>query len=144
MKKLLGILVAAALLFSGTAFGQTIVWDTYTDTEADTLRIYQSSTKPYNWQELTFGIAKDNVAAEVPAGPDNTRVYYKMNAHDSTNDMESSDSDVVSFYWTTGGGGTVGPAGVGGIRLLDCSTYDSITDDGSPEWDICAGRYNKP
>lgn len=136
------MVTATVLIFSASAFGQTLVWDAYTDTEADSLRIYQSTTGDAGpWTAIVNSIPTDMIASDVPNGPDNTRVHYMMRAHSSGLDVESSNSDTVSFFWTTGGGGSTGPAGIGGIRLLDCTEYDGVPDDGSDNWDICAGRH---
>ena len=118
MKKLISF-ISVVFLFTfllTTSHAMTVAWDAYTDTEA----------------------------TEIPDNPnDQERVYYMMRAYDSGEDAESGNSNVISYFWTTGGGGHTGPAGVGGVSLIDCGPLDNISDDGSPEWDICQGRHNK-
>ena len=145
MKKLLTCFVSvlAVLFLIGSVHAMSVAWDQYTDTKATDLRIY-SSVDQTNWSILVDSIPTDQVAAEIPNhSQDYQRVYYMMRAHDVVANEESPDSESISFYWTTGGQGHVGPAGIQGIKLLDCAPYDAIADDGSPEWGICNGRFNK-
>ena len=145
MKKLISF-ISVVFLFTfllTTSHAMTVAWDAYTDTEATDLRIYHSLDQS-TWSLLVDSIPTNIVASEIPDNPnDQERVYYMMRAYDSGEDAESGNSNVISYFWTTGGGGHTGPAGVGGVSLIDCGPLDTISDDGSPEWDICQGRHNK-
>lgn len=139
------IVIVMVMLCVGLANALTTAWDSYTDPNANIFRIYSSLNESGPWAVLIDDIPLSHVAAEIPDHTtDNERVYYIIRAYDSVDDLESENSDIVSFYWTTGGGGYEGPSSVMGIRLLDCDPYDAIPDDGSPEWQICDGRYGKP
>lgn len=140
VKKTTQIILALILLFAMPlmASAMTLVWDPYSDELADSFTIYHS-TDQSNWVELVENIPTSYIATEIPDGADNTRIYYMMRAVFA--DGESGNSNVVTYYWTTGGGGHTGPAAVGGVSLLDCGPLDNIADDGSPEWDICNERY---
>lgn len=141
MKKILVAIVIALFLFVTSASALTVAWDTYNDPIATSLRIY-SSTDNTNWTLLVPDIPTSSTSVQVPNHTvDNQRVYYLLRAHDSAGNQESGDSNVITFYWTTGGNGVVGPAPVTGIRPLDCSVHDTSPDDGSPEWDLCQGRH---
>lgn len=121
----------------------TLAWDEYTDTAATDLRIYHS-TDQTNWTVLVDSIPTSMVASEIPDNANNQeRVYYMMRGANTTAtpEEESGNSNIVSYFWTTSGGGHTGPAGVGGISLIDCEPYDSKPDDGSPEWETCSNRY---
>ena len=122
----------------------TLAWDAYSDPEASVLRIYGGASESGSWAIVVGDIPTTYEASQLPDNPnDNERVYYTIRAYDSVNDLESANSNIVSFYWTTGGGGSEGAAAVSGIRFLNCNPYDAMPDDGSPEWAICDGRYNK-
>ena len=146
MKKLLLALIFIFIfifIFTTTVGAMTLTWDVYSDPVATNLRIYHSMDNT-NWTAILIDdIPTNNIASEIPDGNDNERVYYRMTANDSVNSEESTPSNTVSFYWTTGGSGHTGPAGIGGLRLLDCNPFDLITDDGSNDWDLCNNRYNK-
>ena len=143
MKKfLIGILISM-FLFTTSASAMTLAWDAYTDPIATNLAIYVSQDNNV-WSILVDNIPTASVASEIPDHQtNNQRMYYMMRAFDSVNNEESANSESVSFYWTADGGGFEGPAGVGGIRLLDCSILDGTPDDGSPDWALCDGRHNK-
>ena len=146
MKKLISLftIVLATLFIIGSASAMTLAWDAYTDTKATDLRIY-SSLDQSTWAILLDSIPTGSVAAEIPDNPvDNQRVHYLMRAFDSVSSQESGDSNSISFYWTTGGAGFEGPAGVDSIKFLDCDPFDGIADDGTAEWGLCNGRFNKP
>ena len=146
MKILLSIFtsIVLVLLLITSAHALTLAWDPYSDTVTTDLRIYTSIDKT-TWSILVDSIPADEVASEIPDNlNDYERVYYMMRAYDSVNDEESGNSNVVSYFWTSGGSGHTGPAGVGGVRLLDCSSFDAIPDDGSAEWTLCNDRHNKP
>ena len=140
---------AAVLLITSTVNAMTLAWDVYTDSKATNLRIYQSLDQT-NWTILVDNIPTDMVASEIPDHTtDYERVYYMMRAADTTvptNDPkhESPNSNVISYYWTTGGSGHTGPEAVNGVTLIDCGYYDNIPDDGSSQWDLCMNRHNKP
>ena len=129
-----------SLFLIGSANALTVAWDAYTDTNATGLRI-ESSTDQTNWSTSVDSIPTDAVASDIPDGPDNTRVYYRMRAFDNATPENVSDpSNVISFYWTTGGGGFEGIAPVDGIKLLDCDAI--IQDDTHPDYDTCVNRHN--
>ena len=129
-----------SLFLIGSANALTVAWDTYTDTNATGLRI-ESSLDQTNWSTVVDNIPTDAVASEIPDGPDSTRVYYRMRAFDNATPENVSDpSNVISYYWTTGGGGFEGIAPVDGIKLLDCDAI--IQDDTHPDYDTCVNRHN--
>ena len=138
MKKMLFVLFVSICL-TVPGYAMTLAWDDYVDSSADGLRVYHSVNES-TWSVLVDNIPTSFSATEVPDNPvDNVRVYYLLRAFNDSG--ESIDSNTVSYFWATGGGGTVGPAAVVGISLIDCSIFDSISDDGSLEWDLCKGRY---
>ena len=138
MKKLL-LALLISLCLTVQALSMTLAWDSYSDPEADVLRVYHS-TDQATWTPLIDSIPTNMVAVELPDHTaDNTRVYYLLRA--SGDAGEGPDSNVVSYFWTTDGGGRTGLGAVTGISLLDCSAYDAISDDGSLEWGLCDGRY---
>ena len=147
IKKIIVLLSILFLLICSNTYGMTVKWDTYTDTEASQLRIYKS-TDQVNWDIEVTGIPTSYIASELPDGTANARIYYIMRAYSETLDLESGNSNTVSVFWSNNGDGSVtgitGPAGVGGLQLLDCSLYDGTTDDGSINWDTCSNRFNKP
>ncbi len=127
-------------VFVPPCFSMTLAWDSYSDPQANILRIW-SSDNNVDWTILVADIPTDNVASEVSNGSDDTRVYYKMTAvnTDAEPDESSDDSNTISYYWTTGGGGHIGPAVPGGIHLIDCDKVQS----GDADYDICQNRYNQ-
>jgi len=110
------------MLFCSNVGAMNLKWDEYTDSSSSELRIYESTdpTEPRTYTILIPGIPTSDVTVNVPTGPDNTRVYYIIRAYSADLDMESEDSNEVSYYWTTNGGGILGPAGVTGLTLIDC------------------------
>lgn len=114
----------------------TLAWDTYTDLNATGLKI-ESSLDQSTWITLVDDIATNYVASEIPDNPtDDQRVYYRMKAFNGTE--ESEPSNIVSYYWTTDGGGHSGPAAVGGIRLLDCDNI--LQDTNHADYNTCLNR----
>ena len=146
VKKITQIIIVLVLLFAIplAANALTLAWNSYSDTGATDLRIYHSLDQS-EWTLLVDSIPTDMVASEIPDGSENTRVYYMMRAVDTNPnpDAESGNSNVVSYFWTTGGNGHTGPTAVGGITLINCGPLDNIPDDGSPEWEICNSRHKK-
>jgi hypothetical protein len=138
MKKVLTGLFSfvLALFICNSVQAMTLAWDSYTDPTATGLRI-ESSTNNVDFTTIVDDITTDNIASEVPDGPDNTRVYYRMKAFNSTE--SSTPSNMVSFFWTTGGGGYSGLPPIDNIRLLDCDTI--LTDPSNPNYALCEGRH---
>ena len=135
-KTLIALVITAVLALTVPVNAMTLAWDTYTDSTATGLRI-EASTDKANWSTIVDNIPTDKVAAEVPDGADYTRIYYRMKAFNS--DDISQPSEVVSFYWSTGGSGQTGLAPVDGIRLLDCDSI--LQDSNNPNYDTCLNRY---
>ena len=109
------------MLFCSNAGAMNLKWDSYEDSQVSELRIYQRTTPTGEYTLLDTGlILPSEVTKSIPTGPDNTRVYYIIRAYSSTLNMESENSNEVSYYWTTGGNGSIGPAGVTGLQLIDC------------------------
>jgi hypothetical protein len=137
-KKSLLILVAL-LFFAVSVQAMTLAWDPYSDPQATDLRVYHSTSSSGPWSLLVDSIPKDKVSSEIPDGADYTRIYYLMRAYDSAGDQESADSNIVSFYWTTGGAGHEGPAGIQEIKLLDCDSI--LSDPTNPDYELCTNRH---
>lgn len=141
MKKIIIALFLSLFLIS-SANALTVAWDTYTDANATGLRI-ESSTDQSTWSTAVDNIPTNLISSEIPDGPNATRVYYRMRAFDDATPENVSDpSNVISFYWTTGGGGFEGIAPVDGIKLLDCETIE--LDVNHPDYDTCVNRHNNP
>jgi hypothetical protein len=115
-------IVLLIMLFCSNVGAMNLKWDEYTDSSSSELRIYQSTdpTKPREYTILIDNIPTSDVTVNVTTGPDNTRVYYIIRAYSADLDMESKNSNEVSYYWTINGGGILGPAGVTGFTLIDC------------------------
>lgn len=118
-------IVLLIMLFCSNAGAMNLKWDLYEDsTEAQVseLKIYQSTdpTEPREYTILIDNIPTSDVTVNVTTGPDNTRVYYIIRAYSADLDMESKNSNEVSYYWTINGGGILGPAGVNNLKLIDC------------------------
>jgi hypothetical protein len=112
--------MAVILLIPLLARAQMAVeWDAYSDPEATGLRLEQSVDK-VNWTTCLDNISTSDTSAVVPTyAQENVRVYYRMVAFNDTDDSEPS--NVISFYWTTGGGGHEGLGAPGLIRFIDCN-----------------------
>lgn len=139
MKKFLVALlvVVFGLVLVNPASALTLAWDSYTDPDATGLRIY-SSTDNTNWSTSVDNIATDKVASDIPDGSDYTRIWYKIVAFNANGD--SVPSNVVSFYWTFGGGGNEGLAPMNDIRLLDCDQILAGPDTHA-DYAICESRH---
>ena len=136
MKKIF-LIALMVICFSFNAHALTLVWNPYLDTTATFLRI-ESSTDGINYIIAVDTIPTAMVATAIPNGPDQTRVYYRMRAY---NDIDqSTTSNVVSFYWTTGGGGWEGLSPVDNIHLLDCDAI--LTDPNHADYALCTGQWN--
>ena len=118
------------------AAGLTLVWDAYDDPNATGIRIYHS-TDNTNFTILVDNIPTDKVACEIPQGSDYTRIYYHATGFNT--DDESLPSNVVSFMWSTGGGGSEGLLPMDTIRLLDCESV--LQDPNHADYATCQGRY---
>lgn len=138
LKKVI-IALFLSLFLIGSANALTVAWDAYTDDTATGLRI-ESSIDQTNWSTVVDNIPTDAVASDIPDGVDYTRVYYRMKAFNATD--VSDPSNVISYYWTTGGGGHTGIAPVDGVKLLDCDTI--LQDDTDPNYSTCVNRHTLP
>jgi len=138
LKKII-IALFLSLFLIGSANALTVAWDAYTDDTATGLRI-ESSIDQSTWSTAVDNIPTTNVASDIPDGPDSTRVYYRMRAFDDATPQNVSDpSNVISYFWTTGGGGHEGIAPVDGIKLLDC---DAILQDANhPDYNTCVNKH---
>ena len=137
MKKFLVALFVFGLVLVNSANALTLGWGVYSDPTATGLRI-QSSTDNSNWTTSVDNIATDKVASVIPDGADYTRVWYRIIAFNSTD--ASTPSNVVSFYWNTGGGGNEGLAPMSQIRLLDCDEILAGPDTHT-DYAICESRH---
>lgn len=136
MRKIL-ISLALTLIFAVTAnAAMTVAWDTYTDPVATGLRL-ESSTDNSTWTTAVGDIPTSMVASDIPNGPDNTRVYYRMVAFNASEDADPS--NIISFYWTTGGNGFEKVAPATGIKFLDCASI--LLDNTDPDYGTCLNRY---
>lgn len=136
MKKLVIALFLSLFLFTSVN-AMTLAWDAYTDPAATNLRI-EASTDNITWNIEVDSIETSIVASDVPNGPDSTRIWYRLRAYNTNTQEQSDPSNVVSYFWTTGGGGFEGVAPVDGVRLLDCD--EIILDDQHPDYDTCLNR----
>ena len=135
-KILIGFVLVLSLLLVNSAYSMTLAWDIYTDSNATGLKI-ESSIDQSVWATVVDNIPTTNVASEIPDNTtDDQRVYYRMKGFNAT--LESGPSNVVSYFWTTGGGGHSGPAPVGGVKLLDCD--EILLDDQHPNYNTCLNR----
>ena len=122
MKKYFYLTLAIAVILLGAwsySYAQmAVAWDPYTDTGATGLRL-QQSTDQSNWTTCVDNISIGDTSLEVPTySQENTRVYYRLLAFNA--EEVSEPSNVVSYFWTTGGGGYEGLATPGLIRWIDC------------------------
>lgn len=134
MKKLaLGIILTVACLFLvNSANALILAWDSYSDPEAEVLRIWYSTTESGEYTLLRDDIPKTAVSAEIPDHSTSERVYYRMTAINKSTNESSSYSNAVSYYWYgSGGGGTHGVSPPGGLSLIDCSTenFDNLSTE---------------
>lgn len=107
-------------IFAQSAIGaMALAWDTYSDPLATGLRLEESIDNS-NWSTLVDNIPTSDTAVAVPTHQtENERVFYRLVAFNSTD--VSSPSNVISYFWTTGGGGYKGLQTPGLIRFIDCS-----------------------
>lgn len=116
---ILTILVLSFFAIVPAAYAaMAVMWDQYTDPNATGLRI-ESSTDQSDWSIEKDNIDTGDTGASITAGADNTRVYYRMKAFNATD--VSDPSNVVSFFWTTGGDGSVGLQTPGVAGFVDCT-----------------------
>lgn len=122
MKKyiyLMAVLVAILLIPLMARAQMAVEWDPYSDPDAEGLRLQQSEDQ-VTWATCVDNIPTSDTTLAVPTySKDNTRVYYRMVAY--AGEDVSEPSNVVSYYWTTGGGGHEGLAAPGMIRFIDCT-----------------------
>lgn len=117
----LGIILAMFLVVPA-AYAVTVMWDEYSDSNANKL-IIESSPDQSVWSTAVDSINTGETGAVIPAGPDNTRVYYRMKAvdTDAEPDIVSGPSNTASYYWTTAGGGQIGLQSPGSFGFIDCT-----------------------
>ena len=136
MKKLGLVILLLVFGLVPAANALTLSWDTYSDVNATGLRIEKSADNS-TWTMAVDNIATDKVASDVPDGGDFTRVYYRMRAFNATD--TSNPSNVISFYWSSGGGGYEGLAPVDGVRFLDCD--EILLDQNHADYATCESRH---
>lgn len=133
MKFFKSLVLAMALVLGFVCFSYAelaVAWDPYNDPDATGLRLEQSLDQQ-NWEALVDNIPTDAVATGVPNHTaDYQRVYYRLVAFNA--DEVSDPSNVISYYWTTGGGGTEGIGSPGNLRFIDCDN-----PQGTAEQQIC-------
>jgi hypothetical protein len=121
------------------AQAMSIQWDTYTDENASGLRI-ESSIDKITWNIIVDDILTSKIASEIPNGQSYTRIYYRIVAFNATD--QSLPSNIVSFYWTEGGGGHEGLAPASNIQLLDCDLI--LEDTNHPDYSTCLEQNTIP
>ena len=107
-------------IFAQSALGaMAVAWDAYTDPIATGLRL-EESTDQSNWTIAVDNIPTSDTAVAIPTHQtENERVFYRLVAFNSTD--VSSPSNVISYFWTTGGGGYEGLQTPGLIKFIDCN-----------------------
>jgi hypothetical protein len=131
----LGFLVVVMLAVVPAAYAAMAVqWDPYSDPYADKL-VIQSSENQTTWSTVTDNISTSDTYAAIPTyGTNNIMVYYRLIAVDT--DKQSNDpgyfasSNVINYYWTTGGGGQITISPPGGFGFIDCSNPADGSEQG--------------
>jgi len=127
MRKLFLAILLVLMVGVSNSFAELVLaWEPYSDPNATGLRL-QSSLDQQTWAALVDNIPTDNIAVAVPNHTaDYERVYYRLVAFNATD--ISDPSNVVSFYWTTGGGGSEGVGSPGNLRFIDCNDPQNPTE----------------
>ena len=127
MKKLLLTILFVLVVGVSYSFAELVLaWDAYSDPNATGLRL-QSSLNQTTWATLVDNIPTDSIATAVPNHiTDYERVYYRLVAFNATD--VSDPSNVISFYWTTGGGGSEGVGSPGNLRFINCDDPQNPTE----------------
>jgi hypothetical protein len=122
MAKKITLIIAAILMMamvSPVAYGaMALVWDSYTDPDADNLRIESATSDSGPWTQLGNDLATTVTSVAIVNGSPSTRVYYQVVAFNADG---GSASNIVSYYWTTGGGGGTTLQSPAKVGFIDCS-----------------------
>ena len=130
----LALLVLSFMAFTPAAHAWHLIWDTYTDTDAEGLRVYRSVDQTFATGTTTVDLPQDQgsfpTTYDLGAGPgDGVREYFKMTAYytdANSQSQESPPTPTISLYWTSGGGGTIYPVAPGGVKLVVCDNPDDL------------------
>jgi len=125
MKTLFSLIFAVLFVFclAGVASAITLAWD-YTNSTGDDaatgFRLYTSENSDGPWVEAgTTDVSQRSIDFTDPVVTVDTRIYFSLTAYNSTG--ESEKSGPASYMYSAGGGGWVGPAKPGALRVLDCN-----------------------